>query len=257
MVVRELNAATLVKELNALKALPLKSNADIIKVHATCELLKIDLEHYLAELSKSEVKDGDDHMGKKKIDSDQCSVSSSKIELEAILVDLETFSQSLKLNYAYNEPISPISRLDEILRIICVLLFLVSSSFYIALPCILLKPIERMMVEFGVMRSDALVTVALRRWTAWTLVKLAGIHLEVQGESYTTTGKQASLVCFSHVSTLDGFLTATSINAPQVSMVKYELLFIPFFSWHVLAFGGIPLNRRKRSQAVAAMAEGK
>ena len=238
--------ASWLKALSELKAVSLKNNADIIRVHATCELLKLDLEQYLAQLATKQVNDEE----QKKNDS------SIKNQLDSILVELETFSQSLRLNYA-NSHFSSLSRLDELLRIVCVLLFLISSSFYIALPCILLKPIERMLVEFGLMRSDALLTVALRRWTAWTLVKLAGIHLEVQGESYTTTGKQASLVCFSHVSTLDGFLTATSINAPQVSMVKYELLFIPFFSWHVLAFGGIPLNRRKRSQAVAAMAEGK
>jgi hypothetical protein len=38
--------------------------------------------------------------------------------------------------------------------------------------------------------------------------------------------------------------------------VKYELLFIPFFSWCVLAFGGVPINRKKIDQAIQAMAEG-
>ncbi len=212
------------------------TNAQKIRLHSTIELDLLECEERLVSTQNER----------------------EKVELEKLKSDLSKISQSLKLNYAKSELSSYriVDRVDEMLRICCVLLFLVSTSVYVALPCLLMKPIERMLVEFRVLTPAILPTVYLRRFTSWGLVTLSGIHVEVQGREHCTFGYETHLKCFSHVSTLDAFLTAMSINALLVSFMKYELLFVPFFSWHALAFGAIPLNRRKREQAVAAMADG-
>jgi 1-acyl-sn-glycerol-3-phosphate acyltransferase len=44
---------------------------------------------------------------------------------------------------------------------------------------------------------------------------------------------------------------SVSLHYPQ--KCKAELFLIPYFSWQITAFGGVPINRGNRDQAVQAM----
>ena len=50
-------------------------------------------------------------------------------------------------------------------------------------------------------------------------------------------GNNINLLCFSHASSLDLFTIAQGVPISQVSLGKWELFLIPFFSWLLIAFG--------------------
>ena len=186
--------------LAALKTRPTSTNADKIKLYSDSELFLIELEELLQIADLSDL---------------------LREQLLSLKKDLDAFSKSLTLNYA-TSPFGAfrlVDRFDELIRIVSVLLFLVSNTFLISLPCLLLKPLDKILVEFGILDSKHQLTVYARRFYAHSLLKLAGIHLVVEGDNDTIFGSECSLVCFSHVSTLDAFIVTATIPVHHISMV--------------------------------------
>lgn len=77
----------------------------------------------------------------------------------------------------------------------------------------------------------------------------------MEGQKPDMFSKDASLVCFSHSSTMDAFVLAGTLPVQQITMVKSDLFLIPFFSWLLFAFGGLPVDRSNREQAVKALSD--
>lgn len=198
--------------LKTLKTLPTSTNAEKITLYSNSELALMEIDQLLqtSELTESLLEDA--------------------LELKQ---GFELFSKSLILSYA-TSPFGSfrlVDRIDELLRIISVLLCLVSNTFLISLPCLLLKPIDKMLVEFGVLDSKHQITVYARRFFAYSLLKLAGINLVVEGDNDSIFGSECSLVCFSHVSTLDAFIVTATIPVHHISMVRYVRLYTSIYMY--------------------------
>ncbi len=134
---------------------------------------------------------------------------------------------------------------DTVLRIISVWLFLIVTAIILAFPCILLRPVDYVLVHTGIIHPAYQISNLCKRFIAVTFLKLAGVHLvvETHPEVEALYGLESALICFTHASSLDAFILAAVIPVHHYSLAKSDLFLIPFFSWSLLAFGGLPVNR--------------
>jgi 1-acyl-sn-glycerol-3-phosphate acyltransferase len=123
-------------------------------------------------------------------------------------------------------------------------LFYLNLVFYsiVAIPTFLLP--RRAIIE--VVRSWA-------RTNIWLLRVLCGIKAEFRGLEKIPRG--ALLVASKHQSMWETFALWPLFRDPAF-ILKRELLWIPFFGWYAWKAGMIPVNRGKRSQALAELSAG-
>jgi 1-acyl-sn-glycerol-3-phosphate acyltransferase len=88
------------------------------------------------------------------------------------------------------------------------------------------------------------------RTNLWLLRVICGIKFEYRGVENITPGPL--LVASKHQSVWETFALLPLFDDPAF-ILKRELLWIPFFGWYAWKAGMIPVNRGKRSQALADM----
>lgn len=97
----------------------------------------------------------------------------------------------------------------------------------------------------------------MKRMMGYVLLWTAGVVLVTEGmaEGNDSFFKSNACVlcCFSHASTLDAFIIAAVIPVRSYILSKTDLFVIPFFSWLLAAFGGVPIDRNNRSHAVKSL----
>jgi 1-acyl-sn-glycerol-3-phosphate acyltransferase len=106
-----------------------------------------------------------------------------------------------------------------------------------------------------VMPRQAILTV-VRYWARtnlWLLRVTCGIGAELRGVAKIPQG--ALLVASKHQSLWETF-ALFSLFADPAFILKRELLWIPFFGWYAWKAGMIPVDRGKRSQALAELSVG-
>jgi 1-acyl-sn-glycerol-3-phosphate acyltransferase len=81
---------------------------------------------------------------------------------------------------------------------------------------------------------------------------VSGIELEIQGDT-TCLGRANSMVMYAHTSTMDAFIMSYCVPGRQSAVAKAELFLIPFFSWLLVAFGGVAIDRGNRGRAVRVL----
>lgn len=86
------------------------------------------------------------------------------------------------------------------------------------------------------------------RATMWLLRHLNGVHVEVQGLENIPRDR-AVVVMANHQSQWETFYLQLLI-APQATILKRELLWVPFFGWALALLKPIAINRSKSSQAI-------
>jgi 1-acyl-sn-glycerol-3-phosphate acyltransferase len=103
-----------------------------------------------------------------------------------------------------------------------------------------------------VMPRRAILAVATfwGRTNLWLLRAICGIKVEYRGLEKIPQGPL--LVASKHQSLWETFALLPLFDDPAF-ILKRELLWIPFFGWYAWKAGMIPVNRGKRSQALAAM----
>lgn len=88
-------------------------------------------------------------------------------------------------------------------------------------------------------------------WTAaslWLLRHLNGIHIEISGVE-NIPSDQNVVVISNHQSQLETFYLQLLI-APQITVLKRELLWVPFFGWALALLKPISINRKQRAGAL-------
>ena len=75
-----------------------------------------------------------------------------------------------------------IDKLDQLIRLISVWLFLIIASIFIAIPCILFTPIDYLLVKYKVLPVYHQISVLLTVFTAQTILRLSGIALVLHGK---------------------------------------------------------------------------
>eukprot|EP01041_Mallomonas_annulata_P013798 gene13798-29341_t len=143
--------------------------------------------------------------------------------------------------------------IDEIIRCIGVWLCLVTFATTCALPLISLRFLDGVLVSLGILSPYYQITVLTRRFIASLILSLSGIVLSVEGRDRIHFAKMPTVCCFTHASTMDAFITAATIPSFHIALAKQDLFLIPFFSWLLTAFGGVPVNRHKRENAVTSL----
>jgi 1-acyl-sn-glycerol-3-phosphate acyltransferase len=95
-----------------------------------------------------------------------------------------------------------------------------------------------------------------RWWSAGGLFLhelVVGSRVEIRGEENVVRGP--ALVAAKHQSAWETMAVVLFYPKPTY-ILKRELIWVPFFGWHLLRAGQIPINRGDRNKAMSAMAEG-
>jgi 1-acyl-sn-glycerol-3-phosphate acyltransferase len=86
------------------------------------------------------------------------------------------------------------------------------------------------------------------RATMWLLRHLNGVHLDIQGVEHIPRDR-AVVVMANHQSQWETFYLQLLIS-PQATILKRELLWVPFFGWGLALLRPIAIDRSKGSQAL-------
>ena len=90
-------------------------------------------------------------------------------------------------------------------------------------------------------------------WTGfamWLLQRLNGVRIQVEGRENLPTG--AFVVLANHQSSFETFYMQLLIR-PQATVLKRELLWLPFFGWALALLKPIKINRRKGNTALKSV----
>jgi 1-acyl-sn-glycerol-3-phosphate acyltransferase len=93
-------------------------------------------------------------------------------------------------------------------------------------------------------------------WSAvvmWLLKHLNGVHIEVQGREHIPQDR-AVVVMANHQSPWETFYLQLLIS-PQATILKKELLWIPFFGWGLAMLKPIAIDRSAGAQALKTIAK--
>lgn len=86
------------------------------------------------------------------------------------------------------------------------------------------------------------------RWVRWSAAALVGLKSEVRGK----IPDDEVLIAAKHQSFFDIIMIVSVVPHPKFIM-KRELLWAPILGWYAKRIGCVPVNRGKRSQAMAQM----
>lgn len=118
---------------------------------------------------------------------------------------------------------------------------------------------------FGVLHSLACLTAApfqtfeqryrfVNLWsrvTMWMLQHLNGVKIEVDGQQHIPQNRPVVVMC-NHQSQWETFFLQLLIS-PQATILKRELLWVPFFGWGLALLRPIAIDRSKGSQALKTL----
>ena len=91
-------------------------------------------------------------------------------------------------------------------------------------------------------------------WTGfviWWLKVTCGIHVQIEGLQYLSR-KDPAILFFKHQSSWDA-LYSTLLVGPQVTIIKRELLWIPFFGWAFWVTKPIAIDRNQKLSSMRKM----
>ena len=86
------------------------------------------------------------------------------------------------------------------------------------------------------------------RWVRWSAEVLVGLRSEIRGQVPTDEG----IVAAKHQSFFDIIMIVSVVPRPKFIM-KRELLWAPILGWYAIRIGCVPVDRGRRSQAMAKM----
>ncbi len=121
--------------------------------------------------------------------------------------------------------------------------------FYLVLFVYLIAAMPTLLMPRGVLLA------MVRNWSRvslWLLKVICNIGCEFRGLENIPKG--AALIASKHQSMWETFALITVLDDPAY-ILKRELLWIPFFGWCAAKAEMIPVDRGRRSQALAAMTE--
>lgn len=170
-------------------------------------MLFCDIEQTLLMLEESVINCGDED-----------SVLSLKSELHTLL---NNFTNLKRAHRSQSRFLRVAEGVDVILRFLSIWLFLVVSAIIFAFPCIVLRPLDFLLVRTRCVSPEHQISNICKCFIATTFLKLFGTHLEVDNSAVQNMfGKESSLICFTHASSLDAFILAASVPVKHFSLVN-------------------------------------
>ena len=181
------------------------------------------------------------------------------LDVDKCLEELQSLGEKLKLGWVRRRR-QWWDKMDEIARLIGVWVCLVVFAVVFSPLGILLRPVDYVLVTLRLLPPWLQASLLLKRFMGYVILWTAGVVLVTEGGEIEGPGGESFfmanncvLCCFSHASTLDAFIIAAVIPVRSYILSKTDLFLIPFFSWLLAAFGGIPIDRGNRSQAVQSL----
>ena len=169
-------------------------------LHSEIELLVIEINNYVSSNHQKDVQ-----------------------ELEIVKEELSKYSALLRLQFIKPTAISPVAvvidRLDELIRFVGTWSFLIVTSIVIAVPCLLLSPLDYFLVQSGIIHPSHQINLYGKFFIANKMIQLSGIHLVVEGDR-SVYGAQNIITCFSHASSMDAFIVTATVPGRTFSMVR-------------------------------------
>lgn len=175
-------------------------------------------------------------------------------EREEVLAAMTEFAnKELRLDFI-NRDKHWWDKLDELVRACAVWLCLAVFAVTFALPIILIRPFEDVLITMRLLPGKWALSNMCKWMLAHLLMIMSGVKMNITGASDETFATEKPiLVCYTHTSTMDAFIISAAIPVRFAVLAKLELFFIPFFSWLLIAFGGVPVNRSNRNQSVRSL----
>jgi hypothetical protein len=151
-----------------------------------------------------------------------------KLHAEALLSELSVLADRAQLVYSDQDRRGVwkvLSHIEEIVRLLITVSFLMVSSTLLALPCLVFfAPLDHWLVHWRLLKPHQQVSVLSKRFTAYGILKLSGIHLVMEEDEHDPGfGKDCSLICFSHSSTLDAFILSAVMPVRHYTLVSGSL----------------------------------
>lgn len=109
------------------------------------------------------------------------------------------------------------------------------------------------MLLYAALSGDTDRLYAVGRFSAGLVLRLAGVHLDVQGSEKIPPG-QAVVFMPNHQSNVDGPAVFVCLP-PVLVLAKKEFFRIPVLGWAMRLRGFIPVDRKNRERAIQAVDE--
>lgn len=149
--------------------------------------------------------------------------SKEATELKQQLSDISAGIQLGYVNRKHSLPMKIINKIDEVVRLVAVWLILAVSSVLFAIPCILLSPVDFLLVHMGVISVYNQLSVLSKLFLARSILHCSGINVVMKGVKRENFGKECVLACFSHGSSMDAFLLTAAIPVTALTVVSMLL----------------------------------
>jgi 1-acyl-sn-glycerol-3-phosphate acyltransferase len=195
-------------------------------LYADCELLRMDIE-----------------------DDKEFLNSDTGIQMQS---DLKSYCELLNIGTVKRKG-HVLDIFDELLRLVSVCFCLISFAVFFAVPSIMLYPLDKVLLRYGLVDRSYQSTVLIKRVIGKCIIMISGIDAHVQGLDEKTFAKSKNLAFYSHGSTLDPFIIAATCPVRHLSIAKSDLFLVPYFAWLMYALGAIAIDRSNRDTAVLAL----
>lgn len=183
--------------------------------------------------------------------------SESDSFIDDSLAFLNGVSENMELSYV-SRPCSSIlifilDKMDELIRFLGVWSCIIVSAVFLAIPCILIKPLDYYFLRRGIITPFQQISVLVKRFIAGSIILLSGISLVTENIDLSSFGSSCVLTCFSHSSTMDAFILSYVIPTRHFTVSKLDLFLIPYFAWLLIAFDGVPIDRSNVQSAALSL----
>ncbi len=201
-------------ELSSTSLLNTGKTHDRRKLYASSELLAMRLNAFLTVLQST-----GSHATEEEI-------KRYRQEIEKLLEQLTALADKAKLLHSKRKGYGGglfkiLGKVEEFFRLIVTWSFLIVSSTLLALPCLFLVPLDYFLIKTKIIRPSQQISVNCKRFIAYGVIKLSGIHLVEENDGgYSNFGKECSLICFSHASTMDAFIFSAVIPVRHYTLVS-------------------------------------
>ena len=187
------------------------------QLYVELELLKLDIEEHIEKPNENKLKNS----------------------VTGILEEIGKLQKQLPLTQVrYKRTI--LKLIDEIVRLLAIWMMLVTGAVFLVIPCLLLTPFESFVSTYILrLKGRHHIAAYIKVFISDYVLTVAGISNSIRYEADPKeTFANRCIVCFTHGSTMDAFLTSGSIKAVNYTLAKDDLFLIPFFNLMLLAFNG-------------------
>jgi len=233
------------------------SSSDDSKILGTIELkMKEIRDNHSQDLSNSSKRRLYSDVELLRIDILDARSSVNNVELvaaySAMLDELDSLIPSLELRYIKREH-HWYDLIDAAIRHFGAWCCFFTFATTVSLPLIVMRQIDYLLVSLNLLSPYYQPTILMRKFIAFMIFRVSGLTVTTEGLDPTWFGRHETFVFFAHSSTMDAFIQALTVPVHHIALAKQDLFLIPYYSWLMIAFGGVPINRYDRQNALTSL----